>query len=153
MVMWVPIRLGSPLKLNHQLVIDWIYTLSCVKHFLYIKCCIYYIYIILYIYSYWIFWRFFFPTPGSVQDMICWFHLQHHPISPLFFTYKKRPRNGFWRIAGHHDDIVDFAWAPNSQFYASCSKARNLIENRKFLVVRDDAWMSQEVSKWGILGF
>lgn len=26
------------------------------------------------------------------------------------------------RIAGHHDDIVDFAWAPNSQFYASCSK-------------------------------
>ena len=36
----------------------------------------------------------------------------------------------YWRrIAGHHDDIVDFAWAPNSQFYASCSKARNVMEN------------------------
>ena len=29
-----------------------------------------------------------------------------------------------WRLAGHHDDVVDLAWAQNSQFFASCSKAR-----------------------------
>lgn len=26
------------------------------------------------------------------------------------------------RLAGHHDDVVDLAWAQNSQFFASCSK-------------------------------
>ena len=34
------------------------------------------------------------------------------------------PQLPAWRLAGHHDDVVDLAWAQNSQFFASCSKAR-----------------------------
>ena len=99
-------------------------TLSCLGFFIYMYI---YIYICIYIYVciYILVCIYIYIGPHAIHGP----QYNHPNCQPFVYCdgWHLEPSETWrlrWRLAGHHDDVVDLAWAQNSQFFASSSKAR-----------------------------